>query len=163
MAVDLSDRIPLSHMGVKLDEELATAEHALGECVTGNLGCKYIYCQASGAITGDGYVCVVDDDFQAAMATNSNCVGGDRIGVPQMAVQDNYYFWLQIEGPCNLRVAASAAADVGLATTTTAGVIDDATGAGTHNIEGAFLEAANGGSEATARGHLRNAHVTTVN
>lgn len=163
MAADLSDRHVTSHLGAKIDEALTTAEHALGERVCGTLGSEWVYCQANGAITGDGYVCVIDDDFQAAMATNSNCVQGDQIGVPQMAVADDEYFWCQVSGPCNLRVAASAAIDVQLASTTTAGVIDDAVGSGTHNLEGVAIEAANGGSEATIRGHLRNARVATVN
>lgn len=117
-------------------------------------GKEYMWVQANGAITGAGYVCTVDESFQAAMLSTSNDAGGDLVGVPGVAFADNDYGWVQVQGPCVVRVAASAAANVGLNTTATAGQLDDDGTAGSFDIVGLVLTTANGGAAATAAAML---------
>lgn len=123
---------------------------ALGDRITDHDGKEYVYVQASGAITGAGYVCTIDETYQAAMLSTSNDAGGDLVGVPVTAFADNDYGWLQVKGPCVVRVAASCAANVGINTTATAGQLDDDGTAGSFDINGLFLTTANGGAAATA-------------
>jgi hypothetical protein len=41
--------------------------HGLGDRMRTHDGKEYVWVQASGAITGDGYVCSIDEDYQAVM------------------------------------------------------------------------------------------------
>lgn len=122
----------------------------LGTRLKGAGGTEWVYVQASGAITGAGYVCTIDETYQAAMLSTSNDAGGDLVGIPGVAFADNDYGWLQVLGPCVVRVAASCAANVGINTTATAGQLDDDGTAGSFDIDGLVLTTANGGSAATA-------------
>lgn len=119
----------------------------------------YIYVQANGAITGDGYVCDVDgSSFDAAMSTTTTTApgtgAGKLVGVARAAFADNEYGWLQVFGPGTVRVAASAAAYTILNSTATAGQLDDDATAGAEVIDGIVLDAANGGAAGTAAGFL---------
>lgn len=119
----------------------------------------YIYVQANGAITADGYVCDIDgSNFDAAMSTTTTTApgtgAGKSVGVARAAFADNAYGWLQVYGPGLVRVAASAAAYTILNSTATAGQIDDDATAGAEVIDGIVLDAANGGSAGTAAGWI---------
>lgn len=126
----------------------------LGTRMRGDDGTEWMFVQANGAITGAGYVCTVDETFQAAMLSTSNDAGGDTVGVAGTDFADNDYGWVQVLGPCVIRVAASAAANVGLNTTGTAGQLDDDGTAGSFDIDGLILTTANGGAAGTAAGFL---------
>lgn len=128
--------------------------HNLGARTCDQDGNEYVYVQANGAITGEGYVCTYDETYQAVMLSTSNDTGGDQVGVAQVAFADNDYGWLMVRGVTNIRVAASAAANVALNTTATAGQIDDDGTAGSFDIIGLHLTTANGGSAATAAGQV---------
>ena len=119
----------------------------------------YIYVQANGAITGDGYVCDIDgSSFDAAMCTTTTTAPGTgqgkAVGIARVAFADNEFGWLQVFGPGTVRVAASCAAYTLLNSTATAGQIDDDATAGAEVIDGIVLDVANGGSAATAAGFL---------
>jgi len=135
----------------------------VGQRMEGGDGKEYVYVQASGAITGAGYVVVIDEAGQAAMATNTTAVYGQQIGVPLAAFADNDYGWVQIFGTANIRVAASCAANAVITSTTTAGQLDDAAGTGTKTIVGAVLTTANGGAVANAEGVLTYPTVGATN
>jgi len=125
---------------------------ALGTLGQDNEGNVYVYCQASGAITGEGYACFIDESFQAALLSTSNDDFGDRVGIAPVAFADNEYGWVQVYGICNIQVAASAAANAVLMTTATAGQLDDtATGV---SVAGAILTTARGGTAGTAAGFI---------
>lgn len=126
----------------------------LGTRMKGDDGSEWMFVQASGAITGAGYVVTVDEAFQAAMVSTSNDAGGDTIGVAGVAFADDDYGWVQVLGPCVIRVAASAAANVGLNTTATAGQLDDDGTGGSFDVDGLILTTANGGAAGTAAGFL---------
>lgn len=119
----------------------------------------YMYVQASGAITGDGYVCLIDGSaFTAAHSTDTlsapGAGQGKLVGVARAAVADTGYGWVQIFGAGTVRVLASAAAYTQLTTSATAGCLDDATTAGLEVVDGITLDAANGGSTANVAGFL---------
>jgi len=121
----------------------------LGTMMWGHGGKCYVYVQASGAITGDGYVVTIDEAFQAAMLTSSNDAYGDKIGVADVAFADNDYGWVQVYGPCGIRTEQDAAANARLAATVDAGQVDDsAVTDGTLFINGMILGTATGGADA---------------
>lgn len=135
----------------------------LGDRLCRHDGKEYVWVQASGAVTGAGYVVALDEDYQAAEATNTVAVYGDLVGVALGAMADDDYGWVQVKGPCVIRVAASCGANAAITSTTTAGQLDDAAGAGTKNIDGAALTTANGGSAATAAAIINYPQVGTTN
>lgn len=120
----------------------------------------YVFVKDSGsAITGDGYVCLVDgSDFTAAMSTDTlsapGAGQGKLVGVARAAVAASGYGWLQIYGAGTIRVLASCAAYTQLTTSATAGAIDDATTAGLEVVDGMTLDVANGGSTANVAGFM---------
>ena len=136
-------------LGTDFAETSTTKLFKLGTIRWSDDGKAYIYCQANGAITGDGYAVVIDEAFQAALLTTSNDTLGDKVGVADVAFADNEYGWIQIYGPCGIRSAASAAANTRLIATATGGEIDDGSpAAGAMYIDGMILGAATGGSAA---------------
>lgn len=122
----------------------------LGDLGADQAGNVYVFCQASGAITGAGYALFIDETFQAAELSTSNDDFGDRVGIAPAAVANDDYFWAQVYGICTIQVAASCAANARLFTTSTAGQLDDpASGV---SIDGAVLTTARGGTAGTAAG-----------
>ena len=139
--------------------EDSTAKHALGTRCRSDLGGEWMYLQADEAITGAGYTVVVASDYGCSMVTttNANNLDGNLIAVPGMAVTNAYYFWGQIDGPCEgVRVAASCAANVKLNSTATAGVLDDDATSGATLVEGLYTTTADGGSGSAVAATLRN-------
>lgn len=134
----------------------------LGDRYVSHDGKEYVYVQASGAITGAGYVVTIDETYQAAMLSTSNDAGGDLVGVASAAFADDDYGWVQVKGPANIRVAASAAANAALNSTATAGQIDDDGTAGSFDVAGLVLTTANGASAGTAAGVLNYPSVATT-
>ena len=125
-------------------------------------GKEWVFVQANGAITAAGYVCQIDEDYQAAMVSTTGDAIGDLIGVAGVAFADNDYGWLQVAGPCVVRVAANAAANVRLNSTATAGQLDDDGAASAMAIDGLVLTTANGGSAATAAAVLSFPKIISV-
>lgn len=144
-------------IGANFDEAraLGTAvnvhpEFELGTVVWG-VGKAYMYVQANGAITGDGYVCSIEPDFQATMVdsdTAATIAEGLLVGVADTAFADNDYGWVQIFGPCGIRTEQDAAAHGKLAPTADAGQVDDAGATGSAYIAGMIVNTATGGADA---------------
>jgi len=127
----------------------------LGTRIKGDGGSEWIYVQATGAITGAGYVATYDRTFQAALLSTSNDGAGQQLGVAAAAFADNDYGWVQIWGACDaIQVLASAAANVALNTTATAGALDDDGGATAFVANGIMLTTARAASAGTAPGFL---------
>lgn len=119
----------------------------------------YIYVQANGAITGDGYVCDIDgSSFDAAMSTTTTTAPGTgqgkAVGIARAAFADNEYGWLQVYGAGTIRTSASAAAYTNLNSTATAGQVDDDATAGAEVIDGITLDVATGGAAAVTAGFI---------
>ena len=90
---------------------------------------EYVYVEAAATITGATYVVGIDEDYEATMlAAAAGGALGDAVGVAKAAAAAGEYLWVQVRGTCDVRVAASCAANVVLAATATAGQIDDAVG-----------------------------------
>lgn len=137
--------------------------HGLGDCARTHDGNEYVYVQADGSITGEGYVVIIDENYQAAEITNTTGVFGQKVGVAQTAFSDNDYGWVQVCGTTNIQVAASCAANAVITTTTTGGQLDDAAGVGTKTISGAVLTTARAASAGTAEGVLTYPTVGATN
>jgi hypothetical protein len=113
-------------IGVDDSSTSTTALFALGERVKATDGQEYVYVQADGAITRYNYVCI-DENFQAVKGTKALVDVGHQIGFAQIAFADNAYGWVAVKGSnLNALLAASCLPDVALYTTSTAGVLDDA-------------------------------------
>jgi hypothetical protein len=136
--------------------DIAGYSFGLGDIAWGSDGSAWVFCQANGAITAD-YVVVIDEDWQADMidTTNSATSFGQLVGVCAAAAADNEYVWVQVFGVCDaIQVAASAAANVALNSTATAGQIDDDGTAGAETIDGIILTTARAATAGTAPGFL---------
>lgn len=114
----------------------------LGDRYTDHVGREFVFVTfGSGGATGAGYVCTIDANFSAVMATNAASLRGQQVGIAQAAAASGEFGWLQIYG--NGQVWTDVAvANAAMATTTTAGQIDDAAGVGTKQILGLSLTAA---------------------
>jgi len=122
-----------------------------GQRVCTHDGKEYVFVQADGAITGDGYVVSIDESFQAIMVdtdTAATVAEGLAIGVVESAFDDNDYGWAQIYGACGIRTEQDAAANGKLGPTADAGQVDDAGATGSKYIEGMVLGTATGGADA---------------
>jgi hypothetical protein len=144
---------------VSTEAALGAKTAGLGDRYVAQDGKEWVYIQASGAITGAGYVVIIDEAYDAAQITTSNDALGDKIGVANCAFADNDYGWVQIYGPCLIRVSASCAANAPLNTTATAGQLDDDATAGALVIAGAVLTTARAASAGTAAGILTYPYV----
>lgn len=145
-----------SMIGVQPDLPSSTKKAGLLDRFTDTAGAEFVYVQAEGAITGAGYVVLIDEAGQADMieTTISATARGQMVGVAQAAFADDDYGWVQIFGTTNIRVAASAAANAVLNTTATGGQIDDDATTGAEVIDRMVLTTARGGSAGTAEGVL---------
>ena len=122
-----------------------------------DVGKAYVYVQANGAITGDGYVVSVTSAYQAAMIDTdvaATILQGTKVGVADGAFADDDYGWVQIYGPCGIRSEQDAAANAKLYATADAGQVDDAAATGLF-INGMHFGTATGGADAVnATGRL---------
>lgn len=137
-------------IGANFDAQSEDPVFELGTLMMGQGGKIYIYLQANGAVTGDGYVVSFQEDFDAAMIdtdTAATVTEGRNVAVAECAVTDNYYFWGQVYGPCGVRSEASALADAFLGPTADAGQVDDAAATGNY-IAGVVFGTATGGADA---------------
>lgn len=145
-------------LGVDITDRSTTPVHRLGTRVLASNNRAFVYVQADGAIASVGQVVLIDENFQAALInlTNSATARGDLVGVAGVALADNEYGFVQVQGPCVVQVAASCAANVRLNTTATSGQLDDDGTAGSEVIDHLVLTTARGGSAGTAAALLSN-------
>lgn len=128
---------------VLTSDELAQGRgFGLGDRYTDHLGREYVFVAfGTGGATGAGYVCSIDANFTAVMTTNAASLFGQQVGIAQAAAASGEFGWLQIFGNAQVWTDVAVVA-VRMQTTTTAGQIDDASGAGTKQIPGLSLTAA---------------------
>lgn len=156
LGIDLSAVQVLSTTGYPYGND--TSGFTLGQQITASDNSVWVYIKyGTGGSTGLGYVIVFDEDFLGVMMSNDTGALGDKIGIAPAAALVNNYGWVQVYGTCDaIQVAASAAANVALASTSasTPGVIDDAVGSLTKNITGIVLTTARAASQGNAPGEL---------
>ena len=140
-------------VGADLDNQSSSAKFKLGTEAKAQDGQKYVYVQASGAITAYDVV-AIDEDYTARSVTSALAGAGHQPGFAQLAFTDDYYGWVATEGSNILvRAASSCAADALLYVGTTglsAGVVDDASATGRVTLQGVVLVSANASSTTTA-------------
>ena len=133
-----------------------------GTMMNGTGDSAYVFVYASGAVAlGD--VVQLSPTFTAVAVTSTLATFGSPLGVAQVAIAAGAYGWVQRCGTCaNIGTAAAAVVAVQLATTATAGQIDDATTTGTKNISGMVLTTT-AGSQTVVAGILNYPTVGTTN
>lgn len=160
----------MSAIGAQLDRWEAVegtysrphAQFGLGDCYMHEDGSWWVYCEANGAITGDGYVVEVDSQYQATQMTTAASSFGNRVGVchSDQAVADNERGWVQVYGTSSIRTSAAAAANAQLRATATSGAVDDA--ASGRQIRGIILGTAAAGAELAPDAFLNWPELTTT-
>jgi hypothetical protein len=143
-------------VGANFDEATTAQLFELGTMMWG-IGKCYVYVQASGAITGDGYVVSVTSAYQAAMIDTdvaATILQGTKVAVADAAFADDQYGWVQVYGPCGIRSEQDALANAKLYATADAGQVDDAAATGLF-INGMHFGTATGNADAVnATGRL---------
>lgn len=137
----------------------------LGQVVKGSDESEWVFVQAGGIIA-IGNVVTISNAWVANAITTTNASFGALVGVaPIVAFASSDYGWVQRQGKCNaIGVATAAAPNVQLATTATAGVIDDSTATATKDLSGIIITATNNaGSASTIAGTLNFPVVTVTN
>ena len=149
IGVDITATNPLyTDATLPTTENQANIDFVLGQTETGADGTVWMFVQASAVITQYDFV-GVDENFQAAPLTKAMADDGWYIGVAQVTFANNDGGWVAVRGSnINGAVLASAAADVPLYTSATAGHLDD-TSASQTKIDGVVLVAANATASAT--------------
>ena len=158
--------MPFSTLGVGADvagtyaidttkPEYPAAPFAVGQRVTGSDNSEYVFVKnAASTALAAGDVCyLVITTFAATKLSTSNDARGNIVAVAVSAIPGTTgtitgYGWMQVKGQATASVLASAAANVRLNTTATAGSLDDDGTAGSMQVQGLYLSAANGGSTA---------------
>lgn len=137
-------------VGAAFDVATTNPTFELGTLMLGQGGKMYVYVQANGVITGDGYVVSMDAAFDATMVDTdvaATILQGKKVGVCECAFTDNQYGWAQVYGPCGIRSEQDALANAKLKGTADAGQVDDADATGIF-INGMHLGTATGGADA---------------
>jgi len=126
-------------------------ELPLGMVVIGSDGDEWLYCHAQEALAANDAV-LVHETFEAEKVdtTSTASAFGQRVGVTEVAVSDNDFFWLKISGETTLNVGTSAAANAQLNSTGTAGRLDDDATVGAEIIEGIVTTGTESGNAANA-------------
>jgi hypothetical protein len=141
--------------GIDLDATSTTKEFALGAIVTGtdssgSYAAEYKYVKASAAIAQYAVVKIDDDGTAAELDTTTSGVEPTAVGVAQVAFAQDEYGWVVVSGNGTVQAISggSAAADVAIYTTTTAGHVDDVS-SNSDKILGLKLTSAESGGVAT--------------
>lgn len=100
-----------------------------GTVVTLDDGGMAVYVQAASALSQYNAVAIPASNI-ATNATTARVASTKRIGFAQVSIASGYYGWVQLGGKVRVNVAASCLPAVGLYTTSTEGVLDDATVSG---------------------------------
>lgn len=122
---------------------------ALGDIYEAVGAKRFVFVQyGTGGATAN-YAVSITHAGAAVMTTNALSLRGERVGVAMATAVANEYGWAQIYGAVNVQTDL-AVANAAMATTVTAGQIDDASGVGTKQILGLVLTTAKAGSAGLA-------------
>mgnify|MGYP003144589166 CR=1 FL=1 len=128
----------------------STPSQAIGTRMVGNDSSTWLYVTAGSAIAQYDVVSV-DEDYSGIPATKAAIDDGHIIGVAPEAISSGEYGWVQLTGVVTMNVLASAAADVKLYSSATAGSLDDDS-SGQSRVAGICLTTARGGTDGEAPG-----------
>lgn len=112
-----------------LGDTQTTAAINVGTVVTLDDGGMAVYVQAASEISQYNAVCIPNTNI-ATNATTARVASTKRVGFAQVSIASGQYGWVQLGGKVRVRVSASCLPAVALYTTSTEGVLDDATVSG---------------------------------
>lgn len=101
----------------------------VGTLVNLDDGGQAVYVQAASEISQYNAVCIPATNI-ATNATTARVASTKRVGFAQVSIASGQYGWVQLGGKVRVRVSASCLPAVALYTTSTEGVLDDATVSG---------------------------------
>ena len=101
----------------------------VGTLVNLDDGGQAVYVQAASNISQYNAVCVPATNI-ATNATTARVASTKRVGFAQVSIASGSYGWVQLGGKVRVNVSASCLPAVALYTTSTEGVLDDATVSG---------------------------------
>lgn len=117
-------------LGCNPEQTWANRHDAPEVGTTGGVGeAEYVVVRADGAIDA-GEACIIHKTGEAQPVTTTIADDSYPLCIPQVDIGDNEYGWGLVKGAGQLQVGASCAANTSLATTATAGQLDDADTAG---------------------------------
>ena len=128
----------------------STPSQAIGTRMMGTDSSTWLYITAGSAIAQYDVV-TVTEAFSGVPCTKALIDDGHIVGVAPEAISSGEYGWVQLTGVVTMNVLASAAADVTLYSSATAGSLDDASTSQTA-VNGLFLTTARGGTAGSAPG-----------
>lgn len=136
-------------------DDVTTPAHPVGKVVTLSDGTKWIYLKASATIAQYD-ACVSVDNATTQGLTSTLGLRGMAICIAQQEFVSGEYGWFLIANPLavtdyKVNVAQSCAVDVKLATTATAGVLDDTTAGTVLRVDGIVLTDTNTTSTTSPR------------
>lgn len=154
-------------LGVDVTQAHAVApDHPVGTITRAQDGQEYMLVLANGAVVaGDVCLLAAANTYDATPITLalSGAAFGRKCVVSQVVAADNEFFWGLVNGRGNVLVLASAAANAQLNTTATGGSLDDDATAGSEDITGIALEAADSGSGGVVSAHITYPTVGATN
>ena len=112
-----------------LGDTQTTAAINPGTVVTLDDGGMAVYVQAASNISQYNAVCIPNTNI-ATNATTARVAATKRVGFAQVSIASGQYGWVQLGGKVRVVVSASCLPAVALYTTSTEGVLDDATVSG---------------------------------
>lgn len=144
-------------VGAKTDDTYSTTAETqsgkgfgLGDRYVDSAGLEWVYVSAAAAIAQYDVV-FFTSAYAASSLSTANDARGNLVGVAGVAFASGERGWVQVKGPvANANVLASAAANVRLNTTATAGSLDDDGTAGSMQVQGIYLTAARAASNGPA-------------
>lgn len=144
-------------VGARTDDTMTSAimtasgrGFGLGDKLVRHDGTEWVFVQAAAAIAQYDVV-YFTSAYQASSLSTANDARGNLCGVAGVAFASGDYGWVQVKGPAgNANVLASAAANVRLNTTATAGSLDDDGTVGSMQVQGIYLTTARGGTNGPA-------------
>ncbi len=101
----------------------------VGTLVNLDDGGQAVYVQAASEISQYNAVCIPATNI-ATNATTARVASTKRVGFAQVSIASGSYGWVQLGGKVRVNVSASCLPAVALYTTSTEGVLDDATVSG---------------------------------
>ena len=113
-------------IGVALGNVDTTAQFNLGTVVNLDDGGQAMYVQAASTVSTYAAVSVLVNDAVVPLTT-TNAASSKAVGFAQTSIASASYGWVQLGGRPRINVATACQPNVPLFTTTTAGVLDDAT------------------------------------
>lgn len=116
-----------SVIGVNLTQVDTTAQFTPGTLVNLADGGQAMYVKSSTSALSTYAAVSIGQNGVATMLTTTNGGASPRVGFAQTSIATSAYGWVQLGGQVQVNVAAQCSSSVPLFTTSTAGVLDDAT------------------------------------